>query len=1374
VTISRLLTGLLFTLLSGATLASNSVPLDNKEVPGILKDWIPWTLHGYENQTCPYLYNQKATTLCAWATSLDVSLRKNGGHFTQHWEVFAPSWLRLPGDQRNWPQNIRVNGKATAVTPLPDQAPGLFIKKGQLKIEGEFVWDNLPETLPLPSNTGIVALTLNGKDVPFPVIDEQHRLWLNKSPGTEQQNESDKVELQVFRKITDDIPMYVNTRLQLRVTGKQREVQLGPVPVNHFIPVSLNSQLPSQLDGNGLLRVQVRPGVWTIDIVTRSVAQMDSLTLEKLPEPWPTQELWVFEAKNQYRLVDINNPGIDARQTNLPAEWKSHPTYLMNAGDSLRINTIRRGNPDPEPDQLSLHRDLWLDFDGHGYTFRDRINGTITSGWRLETQALLNLGRIDINGEPQFITRLNDNSKSSGVEVRRGQLNMNADGRINTDQRTLPVAGWDKEFRQIQSTVHLPPGWSVFYASGTDNQPDTTIQRWTLLDLFLVLVISVAIARLWSIPWGITALITLCLIWHQADAPHYTWLNLLVAIALVKVLPENRFAKWMRAYRHFSVLLLILYLIPFLIHQARIGLHPQLEIEYAQPQPMLLFGAAQAPVEAESDRLDQPMSEEEVKAEAPMVSMAPQKRAKLYDSFGSSAGIISQAQNYNLLDPNANIQTGFGLPNWSWRKVYLYWNGPVVRDQSFHLMLLPPTINRILNFTRILLVGSLILLFFGYSFRQITTRLRIPPQMLVLICVGGVLLMNAGMVEPVQAAEAIPDDDTLQALRDKILVPPNCLPACAHAARMRISANTNRMQIRLEIHAADDTAVPLPGDLSAWTPANVTVNGKNAGALNRDTQGTLWIQLDKGVQQINLQGPLPKLAHFTLNLPMIPKLVSHEITGWRVDGVHQDGRVDSQLQFSRKNIAGKEDELQYDQSSLPPFVSVQRTLRLGVDWFVETSVVRQSPAGTAIVLNVPLIDGETVTSDVNVQGDQVVVNMSPQQTQFRWISTLRKTPGLILRASDNTDWAEVWRADISPMWHADIKGIAPISHTDPSHQWLPEWHPWPTETVRFNITRPVGVEGKTFTIDDSQLTVTTSKRAGIYVLRVNLRSSQGGKHQFVMPENTELQSVKINERVIPVRLDAQTLTLPIIPGKQLITIEWRQRQDLGTLFTVPEIKLGSDSTNNTTHISFNNDRWILFLGGPRLGPAVLFWGVLIVLALIAAGLGRYKKIPLTSWHWFLLAIGLTQVSVWWALIFVASFFALSYRQYSTDKLKPWLFNSLQIGIAMLLFIAVIILIVSIHQGLLGHPDMQIAGNNSYGSSLNWFADRVQNELAQPWVLSVSILWYRALMLAWALWLAMAVVRWSKWAWQCYSSNGLWRSSPKPSQQPAKPTLPDKP
>jgi hypothetical protein len=33
------------------------------------------------------------------------------------------------------------------------------------------------------------------------------------------------------------------------------------------------------------------------------------------------------------------------------------------------------------------------------------------------------------------------------------------------------------------------------------------------------------------------------------------------------------------------------------------------------------------------------------------------------------------------------------------------------------------------------------------------------------------------------------------------------------------------------------------------------------------------------------------------------------------------------------------------------------------------------------------------------------------------------------------------------------------------------------------------------------------------------------------------------------------------------------------------------------------------------------------------------------------------------------------------------------------------------------------------------------------------------MLAWSLWLAVALLNWLKWGWACFSSNGLWNKTP---------------
>jgi hypothetical protein len=71
--------------------------------------------------------------------------------------------------------------------------------------------------------------------------------------------------------------------------------------------------------------------------------------------------------------------------------------------------------------------------------------------------------------------------------------------------------------------------------------------------------------------------------------------------------------------------------------------------------------------------------------------------------------------------------------------------------------------------------------------------------------------------------------------------------------------------------------------------------------------------------------------------------------------------------------------------------------------------------------------------------------------------------------------------------------------------------------------------------------------------------------------------------------------------------------------------------------------------------------------------------------------------------------------------------------------------------------MHVTGHNSYGNVLNWFADSSSSVLPVAAVISVPLWIYKALILAWALWLSFALLRWLPWVWQCFSSQGYWRS-----------------
>ena len=177
------------------------------------------------------------------------------------------------------------------------------------------------------------------------------------------------------------------------------------------------------------------------------------------------------------------------------------------------------------------------------------------------------------------------------------------------------------------------------------------------------------------------------------------------------------------------------------------------------------------------------------------------------------------------------------------------------------------------------------------------------------------------------------------------------------------------------------------------------------------------------------------------------------------------------------------------------------------------------------------------------------------------------------------------------------------------------------------------------------------------------------------------------------------------------------------------------------------NRWILWADGPLRGPAVRFWTILLVALLAALALGSIPKSPLRRWEWVLLAIGLTQVHLVACddRCRLALRPRLSRRQRSARTPRSSIWR--QVGLVLLTVGSLAVLMFVVGAGLLGHPDMFIVGNGSSRLYLRWFEPRSGPQLPTPIVVSVSVWYYRLLMLFWALWLAASLLRWLNRGWQ---------------------------
>ena len=259
-------------------------PLKPAEVPEPLKPWISWVVKDNPELACPFLYNSYEQKRCSWPTQLSLDLTPAKGIFSISWKVYKDSWVSLPGDTKHWPLNVTANGKPALVMDK-NGIPSIKLEAGpnhlaKYQIKGEFLWDAIPDNLKIPDDTGLISVSVNGLNLPAPAIKDG-QLWLKKSESGQNKPENiqNNLDSQVFRKIIDEVPLQVLTRLELDVSGEQREVKLANPLLDGFIPLQLHSPLPARLEPDGQLTVQVRPGRWQLDILARSTKELATIPL---------------------------------------------------------------------------------------------------------------------------------------------------------------------------------------------------------------------------------------------------------------------------------------------------------------------------------------------------------------------------------------------------------------------------------------------------------------------------------------------------------------------------------------------------------------------------------------------------------------------------------------------------------------------------------------------------------------------------------------------------------------------------------------------------------------------------------------------------------------------------------------------------------------------------------------------------------------------------------------------------------------------------------------------------------------------------------------------------------------------------------------
>src|SRR5882672_3331469 len=513
-------------------LLCNAVAQAQSPIPKEIEGWQGWVQDRQEFRHCPFLSNtdgsSESNRICAWPGRLSLELHQRGGRFTQSWVSYSEGWVPLPGNLEYWPSAVTVNGVVAAVVAR-DGIPQIRTTEGTFTISGSFAWAKRPESLPIPPQTGLVSLNLDGHKV-----EQADRpdgaVWLGKRREGEV---AQQLEVQVYRLLSDGIPATLNTRLNLQVAGDAREETVSKILPQGFEPMSLESELPAQIGADGRMRIQVRAGSWTVKVVARAETDLGKVTVPDAQGAWPKQEVWSYAANDRLRVAALEGgEGIDPAQANVPQDWRRYPSYRIASGGALQIIERSRGISPQEVNHLSLQRELYLDFARKGFTVIDQISGQMRNRWRLDTRPPYRLMRATSGADNLLVTEANG-AALTGVELRTPELRLMTVARITVPGGAMPASGWNERFDHVAGVLNLPPGHRLLAAFGADNAPGSWVERWGLLDLFLLSFVTVIAFRLFG--WIYAAVTFAAVTLVQQDDQLLVWLILLVLLAIVSM-----------------------------------------------------------------------------------------------------------------------------------------------------------------------------------------------------------------------------------------------------------------------------------------------------------------------------------------------------------------------------------------------------------------------------------------------------------------------------------------------------------------------------------------------------------------------------------------------------------------------------------------------------------------------------------------------------------------------------------------------------------------------------------------------------------------------------------------------------------------------
>ena len=945
----------------------------------------------------------------------------------------------------HWPRDVRLDGAPAAVVAI-GEVPNLRLPPGSYTISGRFAWSSRPEALPLPDATAIVDLSVDGSRVAQPERPDGG-VWLGKRRSAEQPA---NMEVQVYRLVQDDIPVYLVTRMRLNVAGDAREEMLARVLPEGFTPLSLTGVCPPASSAMAACASRCAPGSHEITLVARGTGVAHELHAAG-------RERRQMGARGNLELR-LQRPRCASRPPKAPTvSIPRRPTCPANGASTrrsawmrLRSSTCRSAAAVSRMPTTTASRSRatcgWISIIG-GFTAVDQLDGIMRRDWRLDMQAPFQLASARQGGEQLLVTA--GEKGRAGVELRQPLLNLTTVARKESGSGAMPATGWNGRFDRVVGTLHLPTGHRLLAAIGADGARVVVGAMGLVECVRRALVVVFVYWTAGRIPAAIAAL---ALVLTYQEAPAYIWLwgNLLAALAVARAAPEGRFQKFARAWRTLSFTVLGMALLPFLCHavplravsaaraarravrtwrRARRGSRSRRRKRHSVSRADLADAAAPAAVAC---RRASTMEAEVITAEEIGVPAADAAAAAANPTaLPSRQGHLNSAQVVPRYAAGTVLAGRPGIPAWRYNSYNYFWTGPVETADTVRFIYVGPVV---MFFWRIIGAIAVTVLFlwlarlsFGGSLGAARDAARHARQAAArrVIAASHSRQGHAG-AGSLGARSPNPGNELLDRAQVAADGRAPCAPHCAEITAANVSVDGERLEVVLQVSALANIAVAMPHASDRWQLDQVSVDARVGG--HRAQQRRVAVGADDAwrAQRATLRPARCRRVDAT-GVSAAAARRRRARAGWTVNGVNESRLVAGSLELARErtpNAAAPRSKPAANSRLRARGASLQSRSRLDdrhrgrAHRAAARGVVGGNPAGK----------GESVlTPGVEVRnGETALVGLATGESRTRWHSGLARAEELELSVPADASRSEVWSFVVNPQWNVAFEGFAPV------------------------------------------------------------------------------------------------------------------------------------------------------------------------------------------------------------------------------------------------------------------------------------------------------------------------------------------------------------